>query len=188
MEKTLLNGLISGSYKSYTALYDMWVSPLYRFVYSLVKSEEITKDIVQETFIKIWTNRTGIDVNLSFKSYLFTISYHLVLKEFRRNINNPRMEDYIEYCNEMVLTDSTTDQQCSLNIFLVELKKAKKKLSPRQRQIFEMSKEYNLPIPEIAKQLSLTNQSVSNQLTASLKIIRKELEHYSFLLFLFWNF
>lgn len=187
MEVTLLNGLVSGSYECYTALYDKWVSPLYRFVYSLVKSEEITKDIVQETFIKIWVNHVNIDVNLSFKSYLFTISYHLVLKEFRRTINHPQMEDYMEYCNDLSLADSPTDQQCSLDSFLVELKKAKEKLSPRQRQIFEMSKEYNLSIAEIAKQLSLTDQSVKNQLTTSLKVIRKELGSYSSLLLLFLN-
>lgn len=184
MEETLLNGLITGSYKSYTALYDKWVSPLYRFVYSLVKSEEIAKDIVQETFIKIWMNRRNINANLSFKSYIFTISYHLVLKELQRKINHPQMEDYMEYCNDLLIADSVTDRQCSFDTFLAELIKAKTKLSPRQRQIFEMSKEYNLSISEIAQELSLTDQSVRNQLTTSLKIIRKELKNYSYLLVL----
>lgn len=185
MEKTLLNGLIAGSYESYTTLYDKWVSSLYRFVYSLVKSEEVAKDIVQETFIKIWTNRSGINVDCSFKSYLFTISYHMVLREFRRNISHPQMEDYMEYCNELTLADSSTDRQCSFESFLVQFERAKKQLSPRQRQIFEMSKEYNLSIEEIAQKLSITEQSVRNQLTASLKVLRKELEPYSLLFFLF---
>lgn len=188
MEDTLIKSLISGSYKSYEVLYDKWVSSLYRFVYSLVKSEDVTKDIVQETFIKIWTNRTNIDPNQSFKSYLFTISYHLVLKEFRRTVNHSQIEEYMEYCNEMASQNSPTEQQCSFDIFLVEFKKAKEKLSPRQRQIFELSKEYNLSIAEIAEKLSLTDQSVRNQLTASLKIIRRELKNYSYLLLLFLNF
>ncbi|MGL5273811.1 MAG: RNA polymerase sigma factor [Phocaeicola sp.] len=184
MEEALLNGLIAGSYKSYTTLYDKWVSPLYRFVYSLVKSEEIAKDIVQETFIKIWTNRRNINVNLSFKSYLFTISYHLVLKELKRRINHPQMENYMEYCNELQVADSMTDTQCSFDTFLAELEKAKTKLSPRQHQIFEMNKEYNLSISEIAQELSLTEQSVRNQLSTSLKIIRKELNNHPYIFLL----
>lgn len=187
MENILVKEVIAGSYKSYSALYDIWVSHLYRFVFSLVKCTETTQDIVQETFIKVWTNRANLNPELSFKSYLFTISYHLVLKEFRRTINHPQMEDYMEYCNDASLADSPTDQQISFDTFLLEFKKAKEKLPPRQRQIFEMSKEYNLSIAEIAEQLSLTDQSVRNQLSSALKILRKELEKYPYLLLLFWN-
>lgn len=185
MEKVLIKGLIEGSYKSYTALYDMWVSDLYRFIYSFVKSSETTQEIVQDTFIKIWTNRANIDIQQSFKAYLFTISYHIVLKEFRYKMNHPQMEDYMEYCNDLVLSDTPIDKKVSFDNFLFELQQAKSKLTPRQRQIFEMSKEENLPIIEIAEQLSLTEQSTRNQLSAALKLIRKELKHYTLFLALF---
>lgn len=185
MEQRLVNEIIDGSYKSYEALYNKWVSHLYRFVYSLTKSEEITQDIVQETFVKIWTNRANLDAGLSFKSYLFTISYHMVLREFRQRINHPQMEDYMEYCNNLSLSESSAEQQLDFETFLAELDKAKQKLSPRQRQIFEMNKEYNLAVAEIAEQLSLTDASVRNQLSAALKIIRSELSCHAFLLFLF---
>lgn len=188
MERILVEEVIAGSYKSYSILYDRWVSHLYRFVYSLVKSTEVTQDIVQETFVKIWTNRENLKADASFKAYLFTISYHLVLKEFRRKINHPQMEEYMEYCNDLALSDSSTDQQLSFDTFLVEFQKAKAKLTPRQREIFEMSKEANLSIAEIAEQLTLTDQSVRNQLSASLKIMRKELANYPYLLLLFYPF
>ena len=79
-EKALIEGLKSGSEPCYNRLYKLWVSRLYRFVYGYVKSESITDDIVQETFLRIWTHRAELNPELSFKSYLFTISYHLLLR------------------------------------------------------------------------------------------------------------
>lgn len=185
-DKTIISSVRDGNYESFSALYSKWVSPLYRFVCSLIKSEQITQDIVQEAFVKIWSGRESLNPEYSFKAYLFTISYHLVLKEMKRQLNNPLMDDYMEYCNNERLTaNPDAEEKLDFDRFLTELRKAKEKLTPRQRQIFEMNKEDNSSIAEIATTLSLTEQSVRNQLSAALKIIRKELGDYSFLLALF---
>ncbi|WP_455674266.1 RNA polymerase sigma factor [Phocaeicola sp.] len=188
MEKELIEGVVTGSYKSFSLLYDMWGAHLFRFVFSLVKSEAIAEDIVQETFVKVWTNRAGLRSDLSFKSYLFTISYHMVLKEFRRTLNHSSMEDYLEYCNTLSLSEASVEQGMDFDTFLIELNRAKTKLTPRQCQIFEMNKEYNYSVSEIAERLSLTEQSVRNQLSTALKIVRSELGDYAFLLLLFYHF
>ena len=185
-EKILLEKIREGNYESFSQRYRAWVPQRYRFVYSLLKSEEAAQDIVQETFVKIWTNRKTLDTNSSFKAYLFTISYHLVLKEMKRVINHPLMGDYMEYCNnETMTTTSKVEEDLDFERFVEKLKQAKDKLTPRQRQIFEMNKEGNQTIAEIATLLSITEQSARNQLSAALKTIRKELGDYSFLLILF---
>ena len=61
----------------------------------------------------------------------------------------------------------------------------KEKLTPRQREIFELNKEQNLSVAEIAEQLCIKEQVVRNQLSTALKIIRAELQQYSFILLLF---
>lgn len=185
-EKILIEGVRGGAYESFSLLYNRWVSPLYRFVFSLVKSEDVTQDIVQESFVKIWSNRENLRTGYSFKSYLFTISYHLVLKEWRCKLEHPLMEDYMNYCNsENLSTQPSTEEHIDFDKFIERLKKAKDKLSPRQRQIFEMNKEENIPISEIATSLSISDQSARNQLSAALKIVRKEIGNYTLLLVLF---
>lgn len=184
-EKQLLKSLKSGSYEAYTCLYKKWVPSLFRFAFSLVKSKVTAEEIVQEAFVKIWTNHQTIDVDCSFKSYLFTITYHLILKEFRYKLNHPQMEDYIVLINDIAYSEQLTTRKIDFDSFLAELHKAKSLLSPRQREIFELNKEENLSVKEIADQLQLNEQSVRNQLSVSLKIIRKELERFSFFLFLF---
>lgn len=180
-EEKLVLSLKYGSEESYSQLYRLWVSRLYRFVYGYVKSESITDDIVQETFLRIWTHKASIDPERSFKSYLFTISYHLVIKELRRQLQNPLMQEYVAYTSQLYTSDNKAAEVVEFDQFENVLRQAKDKLTPRQREIFELNKELNVPVQEIAEKLQITEQVVRNQLSAALKVIRTELEPYSYL-------
>ena len=186
-EKELILSVKSGSECSYKALYELWVSRLYRFVYHYVKSETVTDDIVQATFLRIWNNRSKLDPECSFKSYLFTISYRLLLKEIHRQLNNPVMAEFIDYQSELATATDEAERKLEFDLFLVALEKAKKLLPPRQREIFEMNKELNIPILDIAKKLNIGEQVVRNQLSASLKLIRTEMSGYLKFLLVFWG-
>ena len=144
---------------------------------------------MQETFLRIWTHRAELNPELSFKSYLFTISYHLLLKELRRQVQNPLVGEYISYVIQLHTSDEITERAVEFDQFEEALKRAKMKLTPRQREIFELNKEQSLSISDIAEKFSITEQVVRNQLSAALKVIRKELTDFSFifLLFMFYN-
>lgn len=184
-EKDLIKELKSGSTSAYKELYEQWVDRLYSFVYRYVKSEAATDDIIQETFLRIWSNRSGLNPESSFKSYLFTISWHLLLKELRRQLNHPSMEEYLAYQNGPSVSEEYIESNIDLEHFHTALIRAKRKLSPRQREIFELNKEQDIPIADIAQQLSIHEQVVRNQLSAALKTIRTELQSLAFLLSIF---
>lgn len=184
-EKYLIQELKSGSAVAYKTLYEQWVSRLYGFVFRYTKSEAATDDIVQETFLRIWTNRSGLNPDSSFKSYLFTISWHFLLKELRRQLNTPSMEEYIEYQNNLSISGEYIINGIDFESFRTALMQAKQKLSPRQREIFELNKEQDISITDIATRLSISEQVVRNHLSAALKIIRAELQNHILLLTLF---
>lgn len=180
----LLQRLNAGSYDSFKLLYDQWVARLYQFVLKIVKSESTAQDIVQDTFVKVWENHETINPEHSFKSFLFTIAYHRIADEFRKQLRNSLMPDYITFTSSMV-SYNEAEQNLSLEEFIRQLEKAKTKLSPRQRQVFEMSKEQNLSHSEIEKLMGISNQAVRNLLTAAMKTIRQELEPFAPLLILY---
>ena len=184
-QRKILLAVQSGSEKAYKELYEQWVSRLYRFVFQYLKSKDASEDVVQETFLRIWSNRANLNPDTSFKSYLFTIAYHFLLKEIRRQLNNPLMEDYVEYLNRLSTETIEVESLMCYDQFVEALEKGKQYLSPRQRTIFEMNKEYGMSIPEISEKLSITNQVTRNQLCMALKILRVELRQYYPLLLLF---
>ena len=179
--------LIAGSYDAFTALYHIYAPQLYAFIFSLTESDSITSDIVQETFIKIWVKREEIREDLSFKSFIFTIAKNDVMNEFRRQLRNPVFTDYMSLqISEEPFEENQTERNIDFDEFNRSLQLAKKKVTPRQAQIFELNKEFGLSIEEIAIKLNIKEQVVRNQLSLALNTIRKEMGRFAPLFIMFF--
>ncbi len=63
---------------------DVHADGLYRFILKNVKDEEKAKDIVQDTYEKMWIKADGIDAAKA-KSYMFTTAYHTMIDGMRRD-------------------------------------------------------------------------------------------------------
>jgi RNA polymerase sigma-70 factor (ECF subfamily) len=170
--------LKEGSHEAYTVLYKFYLPKLYAFIYSITCSKSFAEEVVQETFVKLWKNHADIDLELSFKSYLFTVARNHMLREFRRQINHPVFTEYVEYTNQLQLSENTTENQLDFVDFCAELNLAKKKLSARQVEIFHLNKELGLDVQSIALKLGITEKSVRNQLSAALTILRNEMKNF----------
>ena len=70
--------------KEYNKCVDVYSDNLYRFVLKNIKDEEKAKDIVQDSFIKLWEKKDDVDP-AKLKSYLFTTAYHKVIDTVRRD-------------------------------------------------------------------------------------------------------
>lgn len=186
IEQKYIAGLIIGSYKDFTSLYELYAPRLYAFVFSLTHSETQAKDIVQETFIKIWIGREQIRLDTSFKSYLFTVARNQLLNEFRKQINQTVCMDDVIFVDCENLSDNNVERELSLGEFNNQLSHAKQKLTPRQRELFELNKEQGIPIAELAKRSAISEQSVRNQLSQALHVLRNEMKKYYMLFAIFF--
>lgn len=162
----------AGDHKAFRALYEMYVSDLYRFALKYVKSDAIAEEIVQDSFVRIWVGRTRLDESLNFRSYLFTIAYHQILREFRRQLRNPLLKDYFEYAANL---SEEHRHGIDFDTYIAAVDKAKNELPPRKREIWLLSKEDGLSSSEIAQKLDISEQVVRNQLSAASKFIREEI-------------
>ncbi len=61
-----------------------YYSSLFNFVNSYVKDTENSKDIVQESFVKLWLKRKELLEHISLQQYLFTIARNLCIDYFRK--------------------------------------------------------------------------------------------------------
>ncbi|MGL5318206.1 MAG: RNA polymerase sigma factor [Bacteroidales bacterium] len=181
----LIIGLKRGDYGAFRILYETHADHLKGFIFKLCRSEEIAEDITQETFLKVWSHHRSIDETLSFKAYIFRIAQNLLVDEIRRTAKNPLFEDYMVHCENLAMSHNNVDQELDFEDFLKNLQNAKEKLTPRQKEIFELSKETGASIKEISTKLDITERSVYNHLYSSLQIIREELAIIYFTLLMF---
>lgn len=62
---------------------DMYADNLYRFVVKNLKDEHMSRDIIQDTFEKLWMKLEDVS-GLKVKSYLFTSAYHTMIDHIRK--------------------------------------------------------------------------------------------------------
>lgn len=70
--------------KEYNRAVDLFSDGLFRFVLKSMYEQEAAKDIVQESFVRLWNRYHEIDFEKC-KSYLFTTAYHLIVDMVRKN-------------------------------------------------------------------------------------------------------
>lgn len=173
MDEKYIIGLRKGSYADFNKLYELYADRLYGFAYNLTHSSEMSEEIVQEVFLKIWQMREHLSPEYSFRSFLFTIARNKFLNALRNRLT---LLSYDEYAAQFDSAgENTTESDFNFNELNEQILQAKNKLSNRQKMIFEMSREEGLSNQEIALKLDISEQSVRNQLSCALKILREEL-------------
>ncbi len=186
IEKEYILELNQGSYRAFDALYALYASRLYGYALKLTKSHQDAEEIVQDTFVKLWLNREQVLPNESFQSYLFTISKNTLLNKVRTVINAPVFVDYIAFVDDLGISENNITDELDLNDFKKKVNEAKQSLSDTQLKVFELIKELGCNNAEAALRLNLSEQTIKNQLSMALKILRKKLqEHSALFTFLF---
>ncbi len=68
----------------YNKAVDKYADALYRFILKNLRDTEKSKDIIQDTFEKLWVNVQQIAFEKA-KSYLFTVAYHTMIDLIRKD-------------------------------------------------------------------------------------------------------
>ena len=187
MDKKYIIGLQKGSYSDFNTLYDLYADRLYGFAYNLTHSSEMAEEIVQEVFLKIWQMREHLSPEYSFRSFLFTIAKNKFLNDLRNRLTLLSYDEYITQLDDATERgENSTESEFNFNELNEQVLQSKDKLSKRQKMIFEMSKEEGLSNQEIALKLGISEQSVRNQLSSALKVLREELIRIGFSFALFF--
>lgn len=76
-EKLLLSRIIiGGDRKAFRKLIEFYQSPVRRFFFHLTGDRELSKDLAQETFIKIWLHIHSFRLASKFSTWLYRIAYN----------------------------------------------------------------------------------------------------------------
>lgn len=134
------------------------------------------EDLVQDFFVAFWVEAPRLQIKSSLKSYLFT-----AIKN--RCLDSQKHQKVTEKYRSSILF-SANEVNNSPDLYLAEselrqiVQKTMDKLSPRCREIFEMSRFRGLSNQEISDQLAISKRTVELQISNSLKILRKELAEF----------
>jgi len=78
--------------EEYNNCVDEFSDGVYRFILHNIRDENAAKDIVQDSFVRIWEKVSDIEYKKA-RSYLFTTAYHAMIDVIRRNKNQTSLEE-----------------------------------------------------------------------------------------------
>jgi RNA polymerase sigma factor (sigma-70 family) len=156
---------------------------LYRIVQGRVRMEDDAKDIIQEIFISLWNNRHQIQSGAALFPYLSKSAFYAVIDwQLLNKKNISRHHLLLEKDEPSVLP---VENQVIANELRQELMGEIEKMPDTTRTVFRMSRIDQKSVKEIAAVLNLSEQTVKNNISTALKLLRRRMSSDKLSLLLF---
>lgn len=172
-DKDLVAEFLKGKVKAFDLLYAKYSARLYKFALMLLKNREDARDVVQETFLRMWQKRQELAENKSIKSFLFTISYNIMIDQLRKKLND---KNYLQSLEKNFNFDhSKTENLADFNMLNSQIREIIEELPPRRREIFIQSREKGFSNKEIAENLNISVKTVETQISLAVRFLKSRL-------------
>ena len=178
MERIIIGQLKGEKAKeTFEYLFHTYYSSLCSYAFSLVKSQEDAKDLVNDCFLEFWRKRQDIDIKTSVKSYLYIAVRNSSVNYIRRKQIGQKYSEtltYPVYLQEEI--NQETERLLQVEDLEIRLKQAIDSLPQQCRYIFYLNRFEQQGYKDIASKMNLSVGTVKTQIARALKKLRAELE------------
>jgi len=185
IDKALVKQFANGDMKAFDSIYSAFNHKLQKFIFSLIKTESDTEDLIHEVFVKVWENRGNMKNHNSFDSYLFTIAYNTTISFLREKAKNTQ---YIEYVKSVQIGTEEPDfiEEVNSEELNDKINRLIEEMPPRQRDVFKLKYFQDYSYKEIAETLNISVNTVENHIVKAHKYIKENMgkAYLSILLFI----
>ncbi len=171
--KISVEELRNGEENAYAALYEVYYESLVQYCHTLTKDLAPAEDIVQNVFVKIWSNRKNLVITTSLKSYLYRSVFNDFSKEHHRKKRKEKalLEFKAQVLNQMVEMDRELLEK---KIRLLDA--AIEQLPKKCKRVFLLSKKQGYKYREIATQLDISEKAVEKHISRAIKRLKEVFE------------
>jgi len=175
--------LKEGDKSALEQIYRTHAAQLLKYGRKFTRNEQLVEDCVQDLFIEIWRNRTGLSETDAIQPYLLLSLRRKIVRQVEKS---KKMVADTEY------TEADFDAEISIDHILIEqelsteraqqLKAAMDNLSKRQKEVIYLKYITGLDYEDISEVMNLNYQSARNLVSSALRALKKQM------LFIFWGF
>jgi RNA polymerase sigma-70 factor (ECF subfamily) len=142
---------------------NLYSDGVYRFILKNIKDEDKAKDIIQDTYEKLWKKHGEVNF-LKVKSYLFSTAYHTLIDLTRREKKQAQWDE-VDFKNH-----SHTDGYSDINEVL---HRAVEQLPETQRMVVMMRDYEGYSYKEIGEITGLTEPQVKVYIFRARKFLKE---------------
>lgn len=141
----------------------------------LVHSQNVAEDLVADLFCKLWTDRIYLNINTSFRAYLFKAirfsAYNYTRRDLAKKGRGEDMDSFLD-----LSTSFKPEEALLFDELASEIGRIVDNLPPQCRTVFVMSRFENKKYLEIADELGISIKTVEIHISKALVTLRKGLK------------
>nr|WP_262915318.1 RNA polymerase sigma factor [Niabella ginsengisoli] len=161
------------SRKAFEKLYAHYFNPVYRNAYKLLRDADGAADIVQETFLRLWENRSKINATVPLGGWLFVVSYNKAVNELKKKLRQSKLNNVT--ASEIFFERSDAGYQTQSEL----LEEAIAHLSPQKKNVFVLCKIYGNTYDEAAEKLNISKYTVKEYLSAAVSTVKRYVDQHA---------
>lgn len=170
----LIEKIIKGDVYAFESLFRQQYSPLCNYALRYVQSKEVSEEIIQELFYKLWKTRKNLSIDLNVDAYLFKATYRNCMEYIRNKKTQLKHQKQIFEQSDHKLNPKEAEVR-EINELVSQ---TLNQLPYRTLQIFKLSRYEGLKYKEIAERLSISIKTVEANMAKALKLFRSNLKDY----------
>ncbi|MEN8181811.1 MAG: RNA polymerase sigma factor [Myxococcota bacterium] len=163
----LVEGIRSGSELHFNELYRRYFQRIYNFTYVRIRNHADAEDLVQEAFCSVFGCIGGYRGRSSLLAWVYGIAKNTINNHLRRAKNQ---EERLEQARPRLsqapsrLSGCDPEEQLTMQRYAEAINTCLARVTPWQAEVFLLRHVENLPIQEIARRTSRSNDAVRSSL------------------------
>ncbi|UPK72258.1 RNA polymerase sigma factor [Chitinophaga filiformis] len=166
----LIIRLRDGDESAFRVVFDQYSQKIYGVAYQFLKNREQSKEVVQETLLRLWEHRLQLNSEYPLAPWLFTIARRVTLNMLRQTATSQAAR------KKLWLTMHPEHNDTEEAILSADLERITSQvlntLPLQQQMVFRLSRFEGLTYEEIAARMQISVHTVKYHLTGALKTLR----------------
>lgn len=164
-DEQLVELIKQNDHEAFKQLFQKYFKALIHFAWYRLYSMDTARDLVQETFYRVWLNRHRLDPSKSVKAYFYKSLGNLIInhKKLHASLSVP-LENIISETSENSIDDFE---------FQMDILKSLNQLPEKLKTVYMLSRFDGFNYTEIAEICNISKKAVEKRMSKTFTILRK---------------
>jgi RNA polymerase sigma-70 factor (ECF subfamily) len=172
IDHALMRRVQKDEYDAFQELVDRYKSRLINVIYRMLNDQNEAEDLVQETFLRVWTHRQDYDFSYCLSTWIYTIALNLAKNELRKR-SKFKFFSLLDMSEKgMELPDPKMGPSALGHM----LEGAIGKLPGKYKEAFLLRDVEQLPYEEVAQILGVPLGTVKSRVNRARAVLKDELK------------
>jgi RNA polymerase sigma-70 factor (ECF subfamily) len=159
--------------KQYNHAVEEYTKNLFRYLKKTLRDQDAAKDLTQDCFLKLWSNKDGVDAS-KIKSWLFSVAHNSMVNYLKSEAKKTRLGDY---------DDKNLPHVFQKNNEIKEIiDKGLMELVPLHKSIILLRDLEGYSYKEIGEILQLNESKVKDSLFHARQKLKNSIQHFMVML------